>query len=282
LRNTPATAAQLLRNPHGLVLRNALIDTALPVRLAIPEALRSHGAPGSYLVQSDRALNGEFYAALGRDGAEFVSYMPVNAALVRAGPEAAQAMVGDRVFQAVLPYEPYFKLESGLLAEAVNGELLANNQLRVTVFAGQGAAAAQALAALGAVVTGQEPAPFGLSTLRVTVPPDQLAAVAQLPQTEEIEAYWPRHLLNDLTRVRLGVAPDTIALTNYLGLTGSNVVVVVDDTGVDVTHPDFAPGRVTGNLPSALTDLDGHGTHVAGTIAGGGNESGSLTNPPPG
>ncbi|MGA2542485.1 MAG: hypothetical protein ABSG78_13105, partial [Verrucomicrobiota bacterium] len=37
LRNTPATAAQLLRNPHGLVLRNALIDTALPVRLAIPE-----------------------------------------------------------------------------------------------------------------------------------------------------------------------------------------------------------------------------------------------------
>ena len=37
------------------------------MRLAIPEGLKSHGAPGSYLVQSDRALNGEFYAALARE-----------------------------------------------------------------------------------------------------------------------------------------------------------------------------------------------------------------------
>ena len=36
-------------------------------------------------------------------------------------------MVADRVFQAVLPYEPYFKLDGSLLAEAVNGELLTNN-----------------------------------------------------------------------------------------------------------------------------------------------------------
>jgi len=111
LSNTPESAESLARNAHGLVLRNALIDTARPVRLAIPEGLKSRGAPGSYLVQSDRALNGEFYAALARDGARFVSYMPVNAALVEAGPEAAAAMAGDRVFQAVLPYEPYFKLD---------------------------------------------------------------------------------------------------------------------------------------------------------------------------
>lgn len=92
LSNTAESAAALARNPHGLLLRNALIDTALPVRLAIPEGLRSHGAPGSYLVQSDRPLNGEFYAALARDGAKFVSYMPVNAALVEAGPEAGRAI----------------------------------------------------------------------------------------------------------------------------------------------------------------------------------------------
>ncbi len=283
LSNTPQTAAQLARNPHGLLLRNALIDTARPVALGVPEALRSHGAPGSYLVQSDRPLNGEFYAALRRDGAEFVSFMPVNAALVRAGPEAAKAMVADRVFQAVLPYEPYFKLDSSLLPGAVNGDLLTNNELWVTVFPGQGEAAGRALTALGAVVTEQEPGLFGASTLRVTVPPGQLAAVAQLPQAQEIEASSPRHLLNDLTRERLEVATDTIALTNYLGLTGSNMVLVLDDTGVDATHPDLGPaGRVTGNLPSALTDPNGHGTHVAGTMVGGGNESASLTNPPPG
>ena len=281
LSNTTATAAELARNPHGLVLRNALIDTARPVQLAIPEALRSHGAPGAYMVQSDRALNGEFYAALARDGAEFVSYLPVNAALVRAGPEAARAMVQDRVFQAVLPYEPYFKLDGALLGPAVNGELLTNNELQVTVYPGQEAAATAALTALGAVVEGQAPGPFGGGVLGVVVPPDRLVAVAQMAQAQEIEPMSPRQLHNDLTRARLGVAVDTIALSNYMGLTGSNMVVVVDDTGVDATHPDLGPaGRVTASTPSALTDLDGHGTHVAGTIAGGGNESGTVSNVP--
>ena len=50
LSNTPESAESLARNAHGLVLRNALIDTARPVRLAIPEGLKSRGAPGSYLV----------------------------------------------------------------------------------------------------------------------------------------------------------------------------------------------------------------------------------------
>ena len=76
LSNTAQSRRELARNPRAILLRNALIDTTRPLSLAIPEALRSHGAPGSYLVQSDRALNAEFYAALRRDGAEFVSYIP--------------------------------------------------------------------------------------------------------------------------------------------------------------------------------------------------------------
>lgn len=97
LSNTAQSQAGLERNPRAILLRNALIDTTRPLSLAIPEALRSHGAPGSYLVQSDRNLNPEFYAALKRDGAEFVSYIPNNAALVRATPEAARVMGGPGV-----------------------------------------------------------------------------------------------------------------------------------------------------------------------------------------
>src|SRR5665213_2023624 len=47
LSNTPQSLRQLARNEHGILLRNALIDTARPVHLDIPEHLRSHGAPGS-------------------------------------------------------------------------------------------------------------------------------------------------------------------------------------------------------------------------------------------
>src|ERR1017187_4306111 len=41
LSNTSESLAQLARNEHGILLRSALIDTAKPVKLNIPEHLRS-------------------------------------------------------------------------------------------------------------------------------------------------------------------------------------------------------------------------------------------------
>jgi serine protease AprX len=71
---------------------------------------------------------------------------------------------------------------------------------------------------------------------------------------------------------------------SQLGLTGRGVGVAVVDSGV-YAHPDLA-GRIVAaidftsltptvsNIP--LNDLGGHGTHVAGLIAGDGTRSGGL------
>ncbi len=61
------------------------------------------------------------------------------------------------------------------------------------------------------------------------------------------------------------------------GYTGKGVKVAVLDTGIDVNHPDFA-GLIDGTASfvpgEAVTDVNGHGSHVAGTIVGSGSASG--------
>jgi subtilisin-like proprotein convertase family protein len=285
ISNTTQTIAQLLHNSHALILRNALIDTEVAVGLEIPAHLRARGAPGSYLVQADRPLDRAFYAELSKAGVSYISYVPNNAALVKASPAQATNLAAQADVIVVLPYEPYYKLDSTLLPSAVEQQPQ-TNALSVTTFPGQRDAALAALTQLGAKLLSEDSSPFG-PTLIVSVPAESLTAVAQLPLAQEIEAYTPRHMLNDLTRVQMGVATNTLLGTpTYLALSGLNVTVSLNDTGVDATHPDFAPAsRLVGdpNNPGSLTDNNtGHGTHVAGIIAGNGSESLTVTGFVPG
>lgn len=78
-------------------------------------------------------------------------------------------------------------------------------------------------------------------------------------------------------------APEARAISG-----GSPSVIVGDiDTGLDYTHPDLAPnvdfansvsciGGVPDQTPSAWRDVNGHGTHTAGTIAAARNGTGIV------
>src|SRR5213595_1645108 len=99
LSNTDQSLSQLGRSDTAILLENALIDTASPTPLAVPDPLRVSGDTGSYLVQWRRPLDNAFYDRLREVGAEFVSYIPNNAALVRVSADGARllaAMSGTR------------------------------------------------------------------------------------------------------------------------------------------------------------------------------------------
>lgn len=280
LSNTSLNEDALLNRDSALLLMNALVDTASSDVLNIPAHLRAQGDPGSYVVQARGAIDDAFRAELKRAGAEIVSYVPNNAYLVRASAAVAEQLRASPQTQAVLAWEPYFKLEDELLALAVEQKPLpVTRQLNVLVYTADRAEVDKAFAAMKVVVLQEERSPFG-TQLVVRPPRDGVVALAQLPGVQHIELNRPRRAANDQARVRMRVTTNALASApNFRGMTGKGVLVNVNDTGVDGTHPDLS-GRVNG----IATDIEGHGTHVAGTIASSGASSptgyipGSITN----
>ena len=66
LSNTTASVGQLQRNEHALLLENALLDTTRPLP-AIPDHLRAHGDPGTYVVQARGPIDNAFRSLLQAD-----------------------------------------------------------------------------------------------------------------------------------------------------------------------------------------------------------------------
>ena len=242
LSNTTLPLKQLAARDSAILLQNALLDTASEVSLNIPGHLQASGDPGTYIVQAKGPPDEAFRAQLKQAGATIVSYIPNNAYLVRAEAGAAQSLDHAPQIQAVLKYEPYYKLSPLLLDLAVKQRPLPENAvLKVLLFSDARDRTLSHLQDLGANVLGEESSPFG-PVVSIQPPVDTLPDVAGLSGVQAIELARKRISANDLSRVAMGVAADAQAQTNYLGLTGNGILVNVNDTGIDKTHPDLPGG----------------------------------------
>ncbi|MGH2733768.1 MAG: S8 family serine peptidase, partial [Actinomycetota bacterium] len=114
--------------------------------------------------------------------------------------------------------------------------------------------------------------------IRFSAPPDArfLAAVAKLPEVRRLGVYTPPKLLADHARKIVGI--DAIASQTSVAspaLTGEGELVAVFDSGIDADHPDLVDRVHSVEAVPGATEKDhvGHGTHVAGIIAGTGAAS---------
>ena len=276
LSNTTESIGSLTRNESAVLLANALLDTRLAARPEIPAHLRAGGDPESYIVQSRGPLDDAFRQALAGAGATIISYVPNNAYLVRVPAAGAQRLAALPRTQAVLPFEPYYKFDQQLLPLAVQKIPLPEDaRLNVLIFPGERDRALELFAQLGAEVLAEERTPFGQSIV-VQTRAGSLITLAGHPAIQSLSGHHERRPANDLTRQRLRISTNTVTAApagNFRGLTGAGVLVNVNDTGAYADHPDLTPARITG----LTTDLDGHGTHVVGTILGNGSKSATVT-----
>lgn len=120
-----------------------------------------------------------------------------------------------------------------------------------------------------------------IDAFSATVTEEQIATLADSPEVEHVEEDSPVYAFNASAQQSFGVAK---ARSDAPGLdgdsdgaptaySGRDLVAAVIDTGIDKAHPDLDGGKVIGfkdfvNDRSGAYDDQGHGTHVAGTIAG--------------
>ncbi|HHW40829.1 MAG TPA: S8 family serine peptidase [Syntrophomonadaceae bacterium] len=233
----------------------------------------------------------ELQRNLERWGAESGDLLDAGSVLVRIPLERlpkAERFLGS----ALSPYPPEGRLAPALRAGEKDAAPDQSEPVLVdvTLFRPEDKAeAARAVARLGGAVVRGEAEPGRV--LRVRLPRAGLESLAGQPTVVYVEPVQPDRFLNDRLSDLVGATP--LRVSGFLdeaakaGLSGAGQIVGLADSGLDKgstedIHPDLgsAPGKMPkvvmlkswAGAPTA-SDPNGHGTHMAATIAGTGAAS---------
>jgi subtilisin family serine protease len=255
----------------GIYLRTGAIDTDVPGVMAM-ETQPSLGA-GYYLLQLKGPVSESHKQALTTAGATLIEYIPDDAFLVRMERSAVAGVKRLACVKWVGPFRPEHK-QSPAIAKAARG-----SQFVVQLFPGQDSRyVIDKGKRFGAKAIDCKSNSRG-DVCRMLVDSSKLSEIAKIGAVAWIEPYVQSKLCNDVASGISGV-PDA---RQDLSLFGAGQLIGVADSGLDsgdvnTISADFA-SRVqktyTLRRPGDWSDLNGHGTHVTGSVMGSGVLSGS-------
>ena len=107
-----------------------------------------------------------------------------------------------------------------------------------------------------------------INALVLDLPDSQLAAMSKLAAVTHVHAETTVYASN----FRTGITSGAFFVRNNLGFTGAGVTVAMVDSGVG-PHDDLTTWKALDFVGTGIQDEAGHGTHVAGTLAGDGHDS---------
>lgn len=279
--------ALTLQAAESVLLDWGPVDTASAVRQSQSRQLRAAAAPATvqqksaagtipWLVQFREVVREDWKNALEQEGAVLRGYIPENAFLVEASPEV-MARIGARkeVFW-IGEYRPEYKRARAVRTALARG-MEGTREMSVVLFNPADAGRiAEAIAALDGCAVRLVGSLTDRGLVRAALTASAVEQVTGWGEVEWVEPYLPPRLLND---VALSTAKMNVSNAwSVLGLSGTNQIIAVCDTGLDsgntnTIHQDFF-GRVAwaqglGRV-GIWSDTNGHGTHVAGSILGSG------------
>jgi len=263
-------------------------------------AVHRFGQQGYFIVQFDGPITRETRDALCSRGASIIWYIPEFAFLVRMDSDEALALVEDDSLPVrwVGPYQPAYKLSPELCRFVCSGPEAINEDfpaLLVQFFPSDRSVRplsefVRAVRGCGArvEVLGVSPRPQRPRAVIGVAIEDLgqlLPEIAGRPEVDWIALYHVPRVANDLARwvCQSGVSNQCPIWDR--GIHGEGQIIGVGDTGVDADSCFFYD--ISQGLPDSTVntwqrkiiayydwtggggwDEDGHGTHVAGTLAG--------------
>ncbi len=271
------------------------------------ESLRSGlGAPqggrGYFVIQFKEPIHRKDSQALKDLGAKIVRYLPDDALVVKANLrtiETIRSTLNDHI-NAVVRYSPLWKQSLEFVPASVFSAQFREDVL-VTLFPDEKVEpVVRALRAIRGTLVLET----GDRSIRVSA---ERRSVEEIAKIEAVEWVQPNPVIDALymkglvdpehleTQVRQGYEDATgfetgTKIMNFetawaRGLTGHGQIAAMADTGLDVgdlskLHQDFygrvPSGYAFGLFSRSWEDPMGHGTHVAGSVVGGGNASGGI------
>lgn len=261
--STPAAA----RTAQGPLLRlhRGTFDAASQANVQASAELAAV-TPDVAVIQFSGPIRTADRDALEATGVSILEYIPDFAYLVEGSEAQLAAAAKLPAVYAQVPLLAADKLAPQLLAALTGMDTFQAAEVSVQPWPGQGPQLTDALLQLG--VDPNQPL-----TAR------QLRALAATPAVRWIEPRFAPRLFNDRAREIMRV--DSAWVDR--GLYGAGQIVAIADSGLDTGDPatlsrDFAGRVVATHLLSPTgtpADEFGHGTHVAGSLAGAGVESGA-------
>ena len=119
-----------------------------------------------------------------------------------------------------------------------------------------------------------------INVVAASIPDSAVNEIANHPSVSKIEPDMPVQILTTEFGNAWGVAHIGAASVQAGGNKGTGIKVAIIDTGIDYTHPDLAANYAGGydfaNNDADPADDNGHGTHVAGTVAARANGTGVI------